>query len=42
VNETQKEFSELRSQANELERERDRLINEMRQKNMSVGSLFLE
>jgi hypothetical protein len=41
-NETQKEFSELRQQANELEKERERLINEMRQKNMSVGSLFLE
>jgi hypothetical protein len=41
-NETQKEFSELRRQANELEKERERLINEMRQKNMSVGSLFLE
>ena len=42
TNETQKEFSELRNQANELEREREKLINEMRQKNMSVGSLFLE
>ena len=41
-NETQKEFSELRQQANELEKERERLISEMRQKNMSVGSLFLE
>ncbi|HSF59473.1 MAG TPA: hypothetical protein VLD83_15480, partial [Candidatus Binatia bacterium] len=41
-NETQKEFSELRRQANELEKDRERLINEMRQKNMSVGSLFLE
>ncbi len=41
-NETQKEFSELRQQANELEKDREKLINEMRQKNMSVGSLFLE
>jgi hypothetical protein len=41
-NETQKEFSELRQQANELEKEREKLINEMRQKNMSVSSLFLE
>jgi hypothetical protein len=41
-NETQKEFSELRQQANELEKEREKLINEMRQKNMNVGSLFLE
>ncbi|HJU61581.1 MAG TPA: hypothetical protein VJ864_06015 [Candidatus Binatia bacterium] len=41
-NETQKEFSELRHQANELEKEREKLINEMRQKNMNVGSLFLE
>jgi hypothetical protein len=41
-NETQKEFSELRHQANELEKEKEKLINEMRQKNMSLGSLFLE
>ena len=41
-NETQKEFSELRQQANALEKEREKLINEMRQKNMSIGSLFLE
>jgi hypothetical protein len=41
-NETQKEFSELRHQANELEKEREKLINEMRRKDMSVGSLFLE
>ena len=42
VTETQKELSELRHQANELEREREKLINEMRRKDMSVGSLFLE
>ena len=41
-NETQKEFSERRQQANALEKEREKLINEMRQKNMSIGSLFLE
>jgi hypothetical protein len=40
--ETQKEFSDLRNQAIELDKERERLINEMRQKNMSIGSLFLE
>ncbi|HXV84312.1 MAG TPA: hypothetical protein VEG60_31065 [Candidatus Binatia bacterium] len=40
--ETQKEFSELRNQANELEKEREQLINEMRQKGLSIGSLFLE
>ena len=39
---TQKEFSDLRNQAIELDKERERLINEMRQKNMSIGSLFLE
>ena len=42
INETQIEFSELRQQANALEKEREKLINEMRQKNMSIGSLFLE
>ena len=31
--ETQKEFSDLRNQAIELDKERERLINEMRQKN---------
>ena len=40
--ETQREFSELRNQANELAKEREKLINEMRQKNMSIGSAFLE
>lgn len=40
--ETQREFSELRNQAIELDREREKLINEMRQKNMSIGSVFLE
>jgi hypothetical protein len=40
--ETQKEFSELRNQAIELDKERERLISEMRQKNLSIGSLFLE
>jgi hypothetical protein len=41
-NETQRELSELRNQAIELDKEREKLINEMRQKNMSIGSLFLE
>ncbi len=40
--ETQREFSELRNQAIELDKEREQLINEMRQKNMSIGSVFLE
>jgi hypothetical protein len=40
--ETQKEFSDLRNQAIELDKEREKLINEMRQKNLSIGSLFLE
>ena len=40
--ETQREFSELRNQAIELAKEREKLINEMRQKNMSIGSAFLE
>ena len=40
--ETQREFSDLRNQAIELDKQRERLINEMRQKNMSIGSLFLE
>jgi len=41
-NETQKELSELRNQAIELDKEREKLINEMRQKNLSLGSVFLE
>jgi hypothetical protein len=41
-NDTQREFSELRNQAIQLDKEREKLINEMRQKNMSIGSLFLE
>jgi hypothetical protein len=40
--ETQKELSDLRNQAVELDKEREKLINEMRQKNLSIGSLFLE
>jgi hypothetical protein len=40
--ETQREFSELRNQAIELAKEREKLINEMRQKNLSIGSAFLE
>ena len=40
--ETQQELSELRNQAIELDKEREKLINEMRQKNFSIGSLFLE
>jgi hypothetical protein len=38
----QKELSELRNQAIQLEKQRERLIEEMKQKNLSTGSLFLE
>jgi hypothetical protein len=38
----QKELSDLRNQAIQLEKERERLINEMKQKNFDTGSLFLE
>ena len=38
----QKELSNLRNQINQLQRERERLIQEMRQKNFDTGSLFLE
>ena len=40
--ETQKELNELRNQSIELDKERERLINEMQQKNLSIGSMFLE
>jgi hypothetical protein len=42
VTETQRELNEARNRAIELEKEREKLIDEMRQKNMSIGSLFLE
>ena len=38
----QKELSDLRNQAIQLEQQRQKLIDEMRQKNLSTGSLFLE
>ncbi len=38
----QKELSDLRNQAIQLEQERQKLIDEMKQKNFSTGSLFLE
>ena len=38
----EKELSELRNQINQLQKERDRLIEEMKQKNFDTGSLFLE
>jgi hypothetical protein len=38
----QRQLSDLRNQAIELEKERERLINEMKQKNLGTGSLFLE
>jgi len=40
--EKQKELSNLRNQMGRLERERDQLIQEMKQKNFKTGSLFLE
>jgi hypothetical protein len=40
--EKQKELSGLRDQIYQLEKDRQRLIDEMRQKNMDTGSLFLE
>jgi hypothetical protein len=42
LTETQRELSEARNQAIELDKEREKLINEMQKKNMSIGSLFLE
>ncbi|MFQ5902346.1 MAG: hypothetical protein ACE5JO_01520 [Candidatus Binatia bacterium] len=38
----QKELSELRNQIIQLQKKRERLIQEMRQKNFDTGSLFLE
>jgi hypothetical protein len=38
----QKQLSDLRNQAIQLEKERERLINEMKQKNFNTGSLFME
>jgi hypothetical protein len=38
----QKELSELRDQINQLTEERERLIQQMRDKNFSTGSLFLQ
>lgn len=39
---TQKEMSDLKNQIQQLEKERGRLIEEMKQKNFDTGSLFLE
>jgi hypothetical protein len=38
----QKELSDLRNQAIQFEKDRQKLIDEMRQKNFSTGNLFLE
>jgi hypothetical protein len=38
----QRELSDLRNQAIQVEKERERLIDEMKQKNFNSGSLFLE
>ncbi len=40
--EKERELSEMRNRINELTKERERLIQEMRQKNFNTGSLFLE
>lgn len=40
--EKQRELSELRNRVNQLEKERERLIQEMKQKNFDTGSLFLD
>jgi hypothetical protein len=40
--ERQKSLSELRGQLSHLERERERLIQEMKQKHFDSGSMFLE
>jgi hypothetical protein len=42
INDRQRELSDLRNQAIQLEKERDKLINEMREKNLKTGSLFLQ
>lgn len=39
---TQKELSDLRNQLDQLSKERERLIEQMKQKNFNTGSLFLE
>lgn len=38
----EREFSNLREKTNQIEREREKLINEMRQKGFNTGSLFTE
>lgn len=40
--EKQKELSDIRNRLYQLEKERDKLIEEMKQKNFDTGSLFLE
>lgn len=38
----ERELSDLRNQLNQLQRDRERLIEQMKQKNLDTGSLFLE
>ncbi len=38
----EKELSDLRNQINQLQREREKLIEQMKQKNFETGSLFLD
>lgn len=40
--EKQKELSDLRNQVNQLQKEREKLIEQMKQKNFDTGSMFLE
>ncbi len=42
VTDTQRELSDLREQMIQFDKERARLIDEMRQKNLSTGAMFLE
>jgi hypothetical protein len=39
---TEKQLSEMRNHINQLTKERERLIQEMREKNFNTGALFLE
>ncbi|MBM4260776.1 MAG: hypothetical protein FJ145_04960 [Deltaproteobacteria bacterium] len=41
-NDREREFSQLRERTTQIERQREQLINEMRQKGFNTGSLFVE
>jgi transposase len=38
----EREFSDLRNRMNQLVKDREKLIEEMKQKNFDTGNLFLE